>query len=386
MQQQRATDGTVVIGVAVEPIPDDSTLLSALIVAASRLHGMRAIDDVAMGPRSVGVLVLNEVAFPTLDVPRLQVAVEAALCERGQRVMEIDVRTIATAGLPETQLLETSNRPVPDWTVSSERHAYHGAVRDVLDRRRLQTFFEPIFDLAAGSVRGYEALVHGPANHPLETIAEFLAAARQAGIEREATATVTWVARVHARQRLAMPQGALFVSVGADHFLRAASQLYDWESENLWPLTQTVIELCGVRPEHDVDGIVGEGRRRGVRFALRIGGAADATRETLARLRPEFVKIAASSLRDFDPESVKLTRVAALCDACRAAGAEPIGDGVETMADLAVLNRLGVRAAQGLLLGLPEETPSTGVATAWFDTTIRGTPAARVPLAGSKPT
>lgn len=384
--QQHANDGIVVVGVAVQPPPDDGLLLSALLVAGSRLHGMSAVDDVAMGPQSVGVLVLNEEAFPALDIPRLQVAIEGALCERGHRVLEIDLRVIASSGLQKgRQEMRTVSAPLPDWTVSSERHAFHGAVRDVLDRRRLQTFFEPIFNLSTGSLTGYEALVRGPANHPLETVAEFLAAARQAGIDREATASVTWVARVHARQRLPMHPSLLFLSVGADHFVRAASQLYDWESENLWPLAQTVIELNGVQPEHDIAGVMDEGRRHGVRFAVRVGGAAEATRETLARLRPEFVKIAATSVRDFDPESVALTRIASLCNACRAAGAEPIGDGVETMTDLALLNRLGIHAGQGLLLGLPEETPSTGVATAWLNASIRGTPAARVPLAGTQP-
>lgn len=355
-------DQSVVIVVAVDPLPPGETLLSAAFVAAARLHGTGAIEDIALGPGSTAILMLSTVAAAHVSVSRIEDAVRDALEERRHSVARVEASVLASApatiGAASDEWARTLGA---DTTVSSQRHAFRGAIRDLLKRRNLRTLFQPIVSVASSEIVGYEALSRGPAMHPLEAAGELLQAAAQAGLAREVNSTLAWFARVRARQRIDDGSLLLFINLDADNFHPSASHIVDWDSDRLWPLDNTVIELTERAPITDVANFArmrDSARERGVRFALDDAGAGNSSMSTLATLQPDFIKIDRSLTTGCDTDGVKRSMIAAFCHLAEQTGAEVIAEGVETVADLTTVRALGVELAQGYLFGFPDETPA----------------------------
>src|SRR5579864_21516 len=92
----QAAGGTIVIVAAADPVPAGDSLLSALFVAAARLHGTRAIEDVASGPAATAILKLNGVAAAEVSAPHLEQALRDALAERGFDTRTVDITSVST--------------------------------------------------------------------------------------------------------------------------------------------------------------------------------------------------------------------------------------------------------------------------------------------------
>jgi EAL domain-containing protein (putative c-di-GMP-specific phosphodiesterase class I) len=363
-------DGAAVVIAAVDPMPPGEAFLSAVFVAVAQRHGTRAIDDVAEGPRSTAIVMLNEVAPSELSGSELEDGVRAVLIERGHPVDTVQV-TIMGAGFAY------GDDAVDHWaaligaatTVSSQQHAYRGAVRDLMKRQNLRTLFQPIISLEAAQVFGYEALSRGPANHPLEHADALLDAAGRAGMGRGVNSTLAWLARLRAKQRIADDASLLFINLDADCFHPSASHIFDWEGDRFWPLDRLVVELTEREPIHDIGHFVelrDHARAHGVRFALDDAGAGHSGLGMLATLHPDFIKLDAGLIRGCDSDQVKQSIIASLRYLAQQTGADLIAEGIETMAELGTLEDLGVDLVQGFLIAVPDEEPDVPEAVGWL--------------------
>ena len=366
-------DCAAVVIAAVEPIPPGEALLSALFVAAAQLHGTRAIDDVAEGPRSTAILMLNEVAPSELSRTELEDRVRAVLLERGHDADTVEV-TIMGAGFAY------GDESADHWaaligaatTVSSQQHAYRGAVRDLMKRQNLRTLFQPIVSLEAAQVFGYEALSRGPETHPLEQADALLDAAARAGMGRGVNSTLAWLARLRAKQRISNRESLLFINLDADCFHPSASHIFDWEGDRFWPLDRLVVELTEREPIRDIGHFVelrDHARAHGVRFALDDAGAGHSGLGMLATLHPDFIKVDAGLIRGCDNDQIKQSIIASLRYLAQQTGAELIAEGIETMSELSTLQDLGVDLVQGFLVAVPAETPDVPEAVGWLNGT-----------------
>lgn len=94
-------------------------------------------------------------------------------------------------------------------------------------------------------------------------------------------------------------------------------------------------------------------RARGVRVAVDDAGAGFASLRHVVKLRPDTIKIDGSLIRNIDTEPLHRAMVESLSAYSRASGATMIAEAVETPAGLAVLQDMGVPAAQGFLFASP---------------------------------
>jgi EAL domain-containing protein (putative c-di-GMP-specific phosphodiesterase class I) len=358
----RGVEGCLVLVVAVEPAPQSDVLLPVLFVAASRLYGSQSIEDIAIGPRTTGIIILGE-SSATHDPNMLEWAIASVLKERGHPSARVEVSSIASTGSASIR------EAVEHWvtqlgaqtSISAQSHAFREAFTDLLTRRSLRTLFQPIVNLRTGAVIAYEALSRGPVGHPLESAEQLLEGARRAGMAREVNEGLAWLASLRARERFDHSKQLLFINLDADQFNPANSDIYDWESPLLWPLDRTVIELTERAPIQDLGLFVrlrDRARHLGLRFALDDAGAGYAGLATLAVLRPDFIKVDAALARDCDSDHVKQSIIASLAYLADQTGAELMVEGIETVAELATVQELGVDLAQGFLLARPDETPA----------------------------
>lgn len=94
-------------------------------------------------------------------------------------------------------------------------------------------------------------------------------------------------------------------------------------------------------------------RARGVRLAVDDAGAGYASFQHILRLAPDIIKLDMQLTRNVDGDPARRALVAAMLRFAGETGAIVVAEGVETPAEWATLQALGVHAGQGYLLGRP---------------------------------
>ena len=95
-----------------------------------------------------------------------------------------------------------------------------------------------------------------------------------------------------------------------------------------------------------------------VKVAVDDAGSGYASLAHILALRPAYVKLDLSWIRDIETDPARQALVAGLVHFAAEMGCALIGEGIETEAELRTLRRLGVPLGQGFLLGRPLPAPS----------------------------
>ncbi|HDR8920643.1 TPA: EAL domain-containing protein [Burkholderia vietnamiensis] len=241
----------------------------------------------------------------------------------------------------------------------------------LIAERALAAVFQPIVDLASGTVVGYEGLIRGPRGTDLEAPnALFAQAARDgATIALEQAAALTCI---DAFAGLGC-DGKLFLNFSARTIVQLAR-----ERERARQLLaragvgaeRIVIELTEQATMPDIARIgpaVETLRDAGIQFALDDYGTANASMNLWLRLHPDVVKIDRFFIHDIARDPLKFEAVRAMQHFAQASGAKLIAEGIENESDLTVVRDIGICCVQGFLLGRPSARPSALLAPAARD-------------------
>jgi EAL domain-containing protein (putative c-di-GMP-specific phosphodiesterase class I) len=99
-------------------------------------------------------------------------------------------------------------------------------------------------------------------------------------------------------------------------------------------------------------------RAAGLRLAVDDAGAGYASFRHILALRPDFIKVDLSLVRDIHLDPVRQGLTSSLVTFAQTAGATLVAEGVETQDELDTLARLGVTLMQGYHLGRPTWSPA----------------------------
>jgi EAL domain-containing protein (putative c-di-GMP-specific phosphodiesterase class I) len=215
----------------------------------------------------------------------------------------------------------------------------------------LTLVFQPIVDLAAATVAGYEALARFPGTAGPHV---WFAAAADAGLAPELEALAIHKALDAVPDLPADTFLTVNVSphiLGSGPVQRALATRHD--------LHRVVVELTGHTPVDDLAALrrqCDELRGRGARIALDEAGSGSSGLQQLAALRPQIVKLDRALISGADADPGRVALAGMLGEFAGRIGARLLADGLETAPELAAFARLGVPLAQGWLLGRPSPT------------------------------
>lgn len=215
---------------------------------------------------------------------------------------------------------------------------------------RMWMAFQPIVDIRAHGVFGYEALVRTdeePLQRPdvLITTAERLGRIHDLG--RAVRASV-------ARAISAAPPGVLlFVNIHALELID--EELFDPRGALAAVAPRIVLEIT---ERIGIDPIAGPARvamlrNLGYQIAVDDLGAGYSALGALATMAPDFVKLDMSLIRDVHRQPAKRRVVGALATLIRELGGKVVAEGVETQAEHEALIDAGIELLQGYLHGRP---------------------------------
>jgi len=101
-------------------------------------------------------------------------------------------------------------------------------------------------------------------------------------------------------------------------------------------------------------------RAAGFRFAIDDAGSGYSGLETILQLRPEYIKVATSIVRNVHEDAIKREVLASLLSLGRQIGASLVAEGIESEEELRSLSEVGLPYGQGFLFGRPAARISAG--------------------------
>jgi EAL domain-containing protein (putative c-di-GMP-specific phosphodiesterase class I) len=208
--------------------------------------------------------------------------------------------------------------------------------------------FQPIVDLAAATVAGYEALARFPGTSGPDV---WFAAAAEAGVaaELEALAIHKALAAVPS-----LPDNTFLTVNVSPHLLGSAPVQAALATRP--DLQRVVVELTEHTPVDDLDALRRQTldlRERGALIALDDAGSGYSGLQQLAVLRPQVVKLDRALVSDADTDPVRMALAEMVGEFAGRIDAWLLAEGMETAAELAAFMRLGVPLGQGWVLGRP---------------------------------
>jgi len=225
--------------------------------------------------------------------------------------------------------------------------------KDVLVHRQIETLYQPIIDLRSGAVFAHEALSRGPADSPFENPEMLFDYA----LKSDQVWSLEKICMQYSAERFVGKRpGMLFVNVETEliHALKSRGH------EVLQPLlaiqSGVVLEITERAAIRDYDLFresVRVLRELGFRIAIDDAGSGYASLQSIAELRPQYLKISNYLVTGLHEDSIKRDVVEMLVRLAARIDAETVAEGIETEAERAEVERLGVTYGQGYLLGRP---------------------------------
>jgi EAL domain-containing protein (putative c-di-GMP-specific phosphodiesterase class I) len=228
-------------------------------------------------------------------------------------------------------------------------------LKAILEGKRITTLYQPIMDLDAGAVLGYEALSRGPAGSLQSPAILF-----QTAYDADLVMQLERLCRQRALRRVSglTSKQLLFLNLESacvfDPELTAPRFVRRFAKRIVFEITEraAITDFAAFRQAVQLL------RRFGYLVALDDVGSAYAGLRVISEIRPDFIKLDMQLIRGADGDQVKRQLIGAVAGFCGKAEVPLIVEGVETRGELEVVRTLGVRRAQGLLFGPLLKAPS----------------------------
>ena len=228
--------------------------------------------------------------------------------------------------------------------------ANDATLRELLAPGRLRAVYQPLVDLRTRAVVGHEALVRGPAGHPLEFPDRLFAAARTAGLLAELDDACRAAAVAGARAAGLAAPATLFLNTEPEAVAGTCFAAVDWPGR-----PDVVVEFTERALTRDPAGLlrtVGRVRALGFGVAVDDVGAEPASLALLPLLRPDVVKLDLRLVQQ-RPSADVAAIVAAVGAEAERTGCAVLAEGIETPEHLRQALALGATLGQGWLFGRP---------------------------------
>lgn len=241
----------------------------------------------------------------------------------------------------------------------------HESLKEIIIEENIRTLYQPIVDLRTGEIFAYEALTRGPAGSAMESPLMLFGVADKTNLSFELDRLCRRKALVNLKGLA--PNQKVFVNT-------FPTTMHDPEFKG--DALESLLKSTGLKGENIVFEVTErvaienyslfqkeQSYFSNLGFGLAVDdiGSGYGSLEAIANLRPQYVKVDLSIVRDIHENPVKLELLKAIADISRKIGAKVLVEGIEKKEELQVVRQQGCDYGQGFLLGRPEAQllPST---------------------------
>jgi len=241
-------------------------------------------------------------------------------------------------------------------------------LKEIIYQRQLTTLYQPIVSLTDGSLIGLEALTRGPEGTDFYSPQNLFSFAEEAyllySLEKAARETaINSLPAVAQNTKLFLNISPQVVHDPAftNGYTKALLEQRGLTPQNI---VFEVTERAAIRDYHAFERTIGHYRRQGFKIAVDDTGSGYSSLQSLAELKPEYIKLDLSLVQDVHRSRAKAALLETLLQYARKVGAVVIAEGIEEEADLKTLLHLGIPLGQGFLLARPGYPPPAVAADA----------------------
>jgi diguanylate cyclase (GGDEF)-like protein/PAS domain S-box-containing protein len=244
---------------------------------------------------------------------------------------------------------------------SLERFSLESSLRNAIDRKEFQLYYQPQYDSSTGKIIGVEALIrwiHPERGMLLPDI--FIPIAEESGL---IIPIGNWVLKTACKQNkdwqcAGLPPKYITVNISGEQFKQknfaesVAQTLLDADLEPHYlelELTETIL----MEPTERTFQTLNELKATGVRLAIDDFGKGYSSLGYLRRLPIDTLKIDRSFVQDIISNADDRAIIRAVISLARALNLQVIAEGIETHEQLSYLQEHGSDGIQGFLLGEP---------------------------------
>jgi EAL domain-containing protein (putative c-di-GMP-specific phosphodiesterase class I)/GGDEF domain-containing protein len=244
--------------------------------------------------------------------------------------------------------------------VNSEQKVYQSQVRqlqEIVNANRIHIFLQPIFNLQnLQEILGHESLSRGPAGTPFESADFMFSLANNCGMLNRLE-NLCQLRLISSLQKESLSH-LIFINLEPS-FLENDQyrKLALFNHEGVHP-DQVVIEITERVAIQDYDMVaraLDDIRNRGFRVAVDDVGSGYASLQSLAYIKPNYIKINEKMVSGIDSDFIKQEIVHTLRQLGSRFSASLIAEGIEDPKDMMRLRELNIPFGQGFLLQRPSE-------------------------------
>ena len=232
-------------------------------------------------------------------------------------------------------------------------------LKKIIEEQEIYTLFHPIVKLPEYEIIGYEALSRGPGQGEFERPDKLFKVAYESDLLIELERLCRKKALTAASSM--KPEHMLFLNVEPDSVndpelrqIAASTLLLD---SSLTPdrIVLEITERSAIMAFSAFRSALEYFRALGFRIAIDDAGAGYATLQSIIELKPDFIKLDMSLIRDIDSDNVKQQLVKALKRFGQETGVSMIAEGIETKGELRTLLEMDIDLGQGFVFAYPSE-------------------------------
>ncbi|EPR43671.1 diguanylate cyclase/phosphodiesterase with CBS domain containing protein [Desulfovibrio sp. X2] len=229
--------------------------------------------------------------------------------------------------------------------------------REILGSSMLRVVYQPIVDFRTSEILAWEALTRGPADTYFQSPSVLFDFAEEVGqlfalekVCREAA--ITKIGPVAPGQKIFLnihPRTLVDPSFSTGETLKLLSQCGLGPSNVVFEIT----ERHSIRDFTLFHRTLEHYRNQGFQVAVDDVGTGYSGLWTIAELRPDYIKVDMSLIREIDKNPVKRALIETFVAFAEKIGCRLIAEGIETETELRCLMGLGVHYGQGYFLHVP---------------------------------
>ncbi len=268
---------------------------------------------------------------------------------------------IITDNIPNTevQLYKATKRAygIAKGFINMQSVKYLSEFKEIIAQNKLHSVYQPIVSIRSAAVLGWEALIRGPENSYFQRPDVIFSFAEEEGL----LFPLEKICRESAISRLGElgPDQKIFINVHPD----AINDPAFTEGETIRILQKINIKpknvVLEITERHHIKDFISLNkalthfRDQGFLVAVDDVGCGFSTLQSIAEIRPDYIKIDLSLVRGIHKDGVKTALMETFVTFAEKIGCEIIAEGIEEEAELAALINIGVHYGQGYFFGRP---------------------------------
>ncbi len=248
-------------------------------------------------------------------------------------------------------------RQMSSFHVYNTEVRYKESLQQIILDEEIRTVYQPIVDTVTGEIFSFEALSRGPQGTEFFNPLFLFEVAKDSELLFE----LDHVCRKKAIDNAVAIDPSLKLFINAlpstiheptfrEEYLKEFLKKYNLKAENL------VFEITESLAIQNYETFLDDIRSytdKGYQIALDDTGTGYSSFETILKIKPHYIKIDITMVRNVDTDPLKQTMIKALINIAKSIDARSIAEGVETVSEYRKVQDLGVDFCQGYLFAKP---------------------------------